>query len=66
MPPPSSPANAGPGVEEEAKPATASVKTEAGGDGSDLINIKVHSQFAEDVFFRVKRTLKLRRLMDMF
>ncbi|KAG2593010.1 small ubiquitin-related modifier 1-like [Panicum virgatum] len=66
MTPPSSPANAGPGVEEARGTATAPVKTEAGGDGGALINIKVHSQFAEDVFFRVKRTVKLRRLIDMF
>ncbi|RLN03472.1 hypothetical protein C2845_PM13G13600 [Panicum miliaceum] len=67
MPPPSSPANAGPGVEEEARgTATAPVKAEAGADGGALIkNVKVQSQIAEDVFFRIKRNVKLRRLMDI-
>jgi small ubiquitin-related modifier len=43
------------------------VKAEPGGrvDGA-LINIKVTSQTAEDVFFRVKRSVKLRRLIDMY
>ena len=68
MPPPSSPANAGPGGEEEARgTATAPVKAEAGGDGSALIiNVKVQSQTAEDVFFRIKRNVKLRLLMGMY
>ncbi|RLN24529.1 small ubiquitin-related modifier 1-like [Panicum miliaceum] len=66
MPPSSSPANAGPGVEEEARgTATAPVKSEAGADGS-LINVKVQSQIAEDVFFRIKRNVELRRLIDMY
>lgn len=42
------------------------MKAEAGEDGGALINIKVHSQTADDVFFRIKRDVKLRRLMDMY
>ncbi|CAO2195282.1 unnamed protein product [Urochloa humidicola] len=61
MPPPSE--NAGAGVEEAR--GTAQVKTEAGEDGA-LINVKVKSQIAADVFFRIKRDVKLRRLMDMY
>ncbi|CAO1944397.1 unnamed protein product [Urochloa humidicola] len=45
--------------------ATAQVKTETGEDGA-LINVKVKSQIAADVFFRIKRDVKLRRLMDMY
>ncbi|CAO2195283.1 unnamed protein product [Urochloa humidicola] len=73
MTPPSSPAN---GVEEgvEAEEVrstgtTTKVKAEPGGGdgaGADLITIKVQSQNAADVIFRVKRNLKLRRLMDMY
>ncbi|RLN25336.1 small ubiquitin-related modifier 1-like [Panicum miliaceum] len=67
MPPPSSPANAVPGVEEEARgtataTATAPVKVQAGGDGGALI---INSQIAENVFFGIKRNVKLRRLMDI-
>ncbi|RCV28175.1 hypothetical protein SEVIR_5G389800v4 [Setaria viridis] len=67
MPPPSSPANAEPVVAEEARGTgtTPTVKAEPGGDGA-LILIKVQSQTAEDVFFRVKRNVKLRRLIDMY
>ncbi|CAL4973087.1 unnamed protein product [Urochloa decumbens] len=69
----SSPASVGPevqeGVEEEVRSTgtTAKVKAEpGGGDSADLITIKVQSQNAGDVFFRVKRNLRLRRLMDMY
>ncbi|KXG33713.1 small ubiquitin-related modifier 1 [Sorghum bicolor] len=55
-------------AEEERGEATKTVKAEAGEDGGSdaLINVKVQSQTADDVFFRVKRDLKLRRLMDMY
>ncbi|CAO2172097.1 unnamed protein product [Urochloa humidicola] len=66
MPPPSPPENVGAGVEDESRGTpTAQVKTEAGEDGA-LINVKVKSQIAADVFFRIKRDVKLRRLMDMY
>ncbi|CAL4973088.1 unnamed protein product [Urochloa decumbens] len=64
MPPPSPPGNAEAGVEAARGTATAQVKTEAG-DGA-LINVKVTSQIAADVFFRIKRDVKLRRLMDLY
>ena len=72
--PPPSPSNVGhgaeeergKGAEEETGKATKTVKAEAGEDGGALINIKVHSQTADDVFFRIKRDVKLRRLMDMY
>jgi len=59
--PPPSPSNVGhgaeeergKGAEEETGKATKTVKAEAGEDGGALINIKVHSQTADDVFFRM-------------
>ncbi|XP_066310208.1 small ubiquitin-related modifier 1-like [Miscanthus floridulus] len=74
-PPPPSPSNVGhgdkkergKGAEEESPGmATKTLKAEAGKDGGALINIKVHSQTADDVFFHIKRGVKLRRLMDMY
>ncbi|CAL4946548.1 unnamed protein product [Urochloa decumbens] len=62
MPPPE---NAGAVTEEARGTATSQVKTEAGDDGA-LINVKVQSQIAADVFFRIKRDVKLRRLMDLY
>ncbi|WVZ68159.1 hypothetical protein U9M48_017132 [Paspalum notatum var. saurae] len=54
-------------VTEEMSAATKPVKVESsGGDDGALINIKVQSQTAADVFFRIKRDVKLRRLMDMY
>ncbi|CAN6301372.1 unnamed protein product [Urochloa humidicola] len=47
-------------------PAPVNVKAEPGGGDGGLINIKVHSQTAADAFFRVKRDVKLRRLIDMY
>ncbi|OEL37224.1 hypothetical protein BAE44_0001758 [Dichanthelium oligosanthes] len=67
-----SPVNVGPGGIEEKERGTGTapvvkVKAEAGVDGGGaVINIKVKSQTSEDVFFRVKRNVKLRRLMDMY
>ncbi|CAO1942300.1 unnamed protein product [Urochloa humidicola] len=73
MTPPSSPANVGPGVEEgveeEVSNTTTKVKAEPGGGGdgaAGLINIKVQSQSAAEVFFRIKSNVRLRRLMDMY
>ncbi|KAF8717035.1 hypothetical protein HU200_026145 [Digitaria exilis] len=64
-----SPAKAGQHGEEEergtAGTGTVPVKAEPG-SGGGLINIKVQSQVAEDVFFRIKRDVKLRRLMDLY
>ncbi|CAO1946612.1 unnamed protein product [Urochloa humidicola] len=69
MTPPSSPANVGPeaeeGVEEEVR-STTKVKAEPGGGAAGLINIKVQSQSAAEVFFRIKSNVRLRRLMDMY
>ena len=68
MPPPSSPANAGPGVEEEARGTAtkpAKVKAEAGVNGS-LINITVQCQTAADELFRIRRDVKLERLINMY
>ncbi|KAL6616390.1 hypothetical protein ACP70R_038660 [Stipagrostis hirtigluma subsp. patula] len=48
-----------------ASATTKPVKTEAADDGS-LLNIKVNSQTAPDAFFRIKRSVKLRRLMDLY
>ncbi|CAL4953622.1 unnamed protein product [Urochloa decumbens] len=74
MTPPSSPANVGAprveeGVEEEVRSTPTKVKAEPGGGGdgaADLINIKVQSQTSAEVFFRIKRNVRLRRLMDMY
>jgi small ubiquitin-related modifier len=42
------------------------VKPESPAVDSSLINIKVRSQTAADVYFRVKRDAKLRRLIDKY
>ncbi|KAK1668270.1 hypothetical protein QYE76_056429 [Lolium multiflorum] len=42
------------------------VKPEAGAEDGVHINIKVTSQTAPEVFFRVKRDLKMQRIIDMY